>query len=253
MGLNPLIFPNVPLIFPNGILRVLHKNPLLHTAYCLLQGDQWHYCDYRSNAGLEGGNATENGWKDEIHTGMKIVEVNSRNLGGKKNDEAQVGFWNLCFFDFFVHFIHLAVYGHMMCEESQPIFFFRGEVCEHCECDAPQDSNKWWNTWNLEPDSHPFINAWKEKHPIFKAIVAGFRGFSLPKKIGHKRRSRWLDSVGWWTRIWLEKTVSVHLKLIFFRVPGIWVEITEFPWNNILYMCFKSVIACWPVIKYSNL
>ena len=29
--------------------------------------------------------------------------------------------------------------------------------------------------------------------PIFKAIVAGFRGFQLPKKIGHKRRSRYLS------------------------------------------------------------
>ena len=36
------------------------------------------------------------------------------------------------------------------------------------------------HTWNLEPDSHPFINAWKAKHPIFKAIVAAFQvvGFS---------------------------------------------------------------------------
>ena len=39
---------DVPPIFPNGILRVLHL------------GDQWHYCDYGSNAGLEGGNAIEN-------------------------------------------------------------------------------------------------------------------------------------------------------------------------------------------------
>ena len=35
-----------------------------------------------------------------------------------------------------------------------------------------------------------FRTPWKAKCPIFKAIVAGFRGFSLPKKIGHKRRSR---------------------------------------------------------------
>ena len=33
-------------------------------------------------------------------------------------------------------------------------------------------------------------STWKAKCPIFKAKVAGFRGFKLPLKIGHKRRSR---------------------------------------------------------------
>ena len=34
---------------------------------------------------------------------------------------------------------------------------------------------------------------WKAKCPIFKAIVAGFRGFQLPQKIGHLA-----FQVGWW-------------------------------------------------------
>ena len=29
------------------------------------------------------------------------------------------------------------------------------------------------------------FSTWKAKCPIFKALVAGFRGFSLPTKIGH--------------------------------------------------------------------
>ena len=45
-------------------------------------------------------------------------------------------------------------------------------------------------------------NQWLESLlcPIFKAIVAGFRGFQLPKKIGHKRRSRpWLENdISFW-------------------------------------------------------
>jgi len=33
--------------------------------------------------------------------------------------------------------------------------------------------------------SSHLVSAWKAKCPIFKAIVAGFRGPKLPKKIGH--------------------------------------------------------------------
>ena len=44
--------------------------------------------------------------------------------------------------------------------------------------------------------------------PIFKAIVAGFRGFQLHKKIGHKRRSRQT-----FDRIKFD-TLRIHLPLL---------------------------------------
>ena len=53
---NPLIFPGT---FPTNLPQTESL------------GDQWHYCDYGSNAGLEGENATENGWKDEIFKGIR--------------------------------------------------------------------------------------------------------------------------------------------------------------------------------------
>ena len=46
-----------------------------------------------------------------------------------------------------------------------------------------------WKLIYLESQGKPYF---------YGSLVAGIRGFQLPKKMGHKRRSRYLDVLSWW-------------------------------------------------------